>query len=105
MLCSGGGTHNFEIFRGGRVHMADTVVKWLVEETNMEVESKDNNGKTALHYAASGGHFGMVKWLVEEVNIEVDSDGLTALHSAVMGIFRCSNGCWGKEYGSRSQEQ
>jgi len=54
----------------------------------MDVDTKDNQGNTALHYAALWGHLEIVKRLVEERNMDVytkDNQGNTALHYAALG--------------------
>jgi len=54
-------------------------------ELGADVEARDSNRQTALHWAANNGHHDMVKFLVElSADVEArDSNGQTALHLAV----------------------
>ena len=62
-------------------------VRSLVE-SKANVHQTDNNGVTALHWAAHKGHLPVVKYLVTEGQANVDqadNHGRTALHLAVVG--------------------
>ena len=48
------------------------IVRWLVEEKEMDVNVKDNDGLTALHNAAREGRLEIVRWLVEERGWDVN---------------------------------
>jgi ankyrin repeat protein len=57
------------------------MVKWLVEERNVDVNAKDDDGRTVLHYAAWGRDLEKVKWLVEARKVDIrltDTYGRTA---------------------------
>ncbi|EAY07697.1 hypothetical protein TVAG_273810 [Trichomonas vaginalis G3] len=46
---------------------------------------QDNEGKTALHYAAINDNKNFVKWLVDRANFEIsDNEGKTFLHYAAI---------------------
>ncbi|CAB9518383.1 ANK [Seminavis robusta] len=63
------------------------VVKDLLENAGVDVNAKEINGWTALHYAASYGHVAVVETLLEQANVDVlvkTNTGDTALHHAVM---------------------
>jgi ankyrin repeat protein len=59
------------------------VVRLLVE-LGADRDAKDNDGSTALHGAASGGHEAVVRLLVVlgADRDAIDNDGSTALHLA-----------------------
>ncbi|KAK9281005.1 hypothetical protein L1049_003896 [Liquidambar formosana] len=49
---------------------------------------KDSNGRTALHFAASGGRTRVCKYLIEEIKLDMemkDGRGETPLHHATLG--------------------
>jgi glyoxylase-like metal-dependent hydrolase (beta-lactamase superfamily II) len=58
-------------------------VKAWVEKDPQLVNFKDENGRTALHWASRGVHLDVLKYLVENsANVNAtDNDGVTALHS------------------------
>ena len=63
------------------------MVKWLAEQTNVDVNAKSEDGTTALHMAASAfnGRLDVVKCLVEVANAGLDvtdSQGRTAYSRA-----------------------
>lgn len=63
------------------------IVKWLIEERNLDVNGKDSGARTALHHAVRHQRLEVVEWLVEKGNADVDEkdqDGRTALHYSVM---------------------
>ena len=51
----------------------EAVVKLLVARDDVEVDSKDEAGRSPLSYAAENGHEAVVKILVARDNVEVDS--------------------------------
>jgi len=57
-----------------------------VEKANANVEAKNNDGWTPLHYAAWNGHIDAVQYLVEKANANVEAKddiyGSTPLHYA-----------------------
>ncbi len=57
-----------------------TLVKKLIEQ-GADLQAKNNNGWTVLHYAAWNGHLDTVKWLVEKgADLQAkDNHGWTAL--------------------------
>jgi hypothetical protein len=61
----------------------EVVVQQLLE-AKADVEAKDNDGQTALHWAARSSHEVMVRLLLEaKANVEAkDNNGQTALHLA-----------------------
>ena len=65
----------------GRLDM----VKYLVEEMNVDLLSKDLEGDIPLHHAASNGQLSVVKYFIEEKRVFVDTpndNGKTPLHYA-----------------------
>ena len=63
------------------------LVKYLVEEKNLDVKAKSESGYTVLHSAAWNGNLEMVKYLIKngaDVNAKSES-GRTVLHSAASG--------------------
>ncbi len=61
-----------------------------VLDQGAQIESRDAQGRTVLHYAAGHGHYKIVKWLIHKypVLINVKSTrGVTALDEAVAGGF------------------
>jgi ankyrin repeat protein len=68
------------------------ILKLLVETGNVDVDSKDSEGRTPLFWAAAKGHEVVVKLLVETGNVDVnskDSEGRTPL-------------CWAAENGHKA---
>jgi hypothetical protein len=64
------------------------IVKYLVEEQEVDPKSKDKKGAMALHCAASEGYLDIVKYLVEELKVDPRSENeekATALHYAAAG--------------------
>jgi ankyrin repeat protein len=56
-----------------------------LSETDTDVGVRDEEGKTALHFAADSDEWDVVKWLVEERGADIaakDNDGQTVLHYA-----------------------
>jgi len=45
----------------------------LVKEAGADVESKDNDGRTPLRFAAYNGHLETVKFLVKEASADVEA--------------------------------
>ena len=61
------------------------VVKDLLGAANVDVNAKDSDGLTALHWAATEGHVAIVKDLLDAANVDVnakDDRGRTALNRA-----------------------
>jgi len=61
------------------------VVKLLLEQGNVDVNSKDSSGRTPLSFAAEWGNETVVKLLLEQGNVDVnseDSSGRTPLSIA-----------------------
>ena len=72
------------------------IVRFLVENSNCDVNVKDRTGYTPLHHAARKGHIDIVRCLVENSNCDVnvkDRTGYTPLHHAareeLIDIVRC----------------
>lgn len=65
----------------------DEIVKHLIQQENADIEAKDEDGKTALHFAANHGNNKLVEYLLSEgANIEArDNDGRTPLLDAAAG--------------------
>jgi ankyrin repeat protein len=60
-------------------------LQWLINESNIDINSKNHYKKTALHYAAANGHVKTVKFLLKngaEVN-STDELGFTPLRLAI----------------------
>ena len=49
------------------------VVKYLIEEAYVGKDAKDEEGKTALHYASEIGHLDVVEYLIEEAHADKES--------------------------------
>jgi len=49
------------------------VVKLLLKTGKVDVDSKNNNGRTPLSWAAENGHEAVVKLLLETGKVDVDS--------------------------------
>jgi ankyrin repeat protein len=63
----------------------DEIVKWLVEEKELDLNAKDDNGATPLHYAAADGQVEVTKILVKQRELDLnarDNIGATPLHYA-----------------------
>ena len=61
-----------------------TSVQWHIEREHTNINAKDNDGRTALHYASSNSHLNIVSYLVEhnaDINAK-NNKGYTALHFA-----------------------
>ena len=72
-----------EIFDAARNGEVEKIRQLLDNDKNL-LNSKDQSGKTPLHFASQYGHFDMVKILIErgaEVNVE-NNNGETPLHYA-----------------------
>jgi serine/threonine protein kinase len=70
-----------EAIREGRLEL----VRYLVEKYSADVNMKDNDGETALMWAASYRHVDVVRYLVEECSADVntrDNEAHTALRIA-----------------------
>jgi ankyrin repeat protein len=50
-----------------------SVVKLLVDRTDVEADFKDQRGKTPLSYAAENGHEAVVKLLIDRADVDTDS--------------------------------
>ena len=64
------------------------LVKMFMENSGINLNRRDNNGRTGFHWACSQGHSGIVKIFMEnsttysiDLNIE-DNNGMTAFHIA-----------------------
>ena len=44
------------------------MLKFLIDEENVDVNVKANNGKTVLHYATKNSTLEIVKYLVDKMN-------------------------------------
>ena len=51
----------------------EAVVRLLVEQDDVEADSKDERGRTPLWCAVMGGHEAIVRALVEREGVEADS--------------------------------
>ena len=62
------------------------MVKYLIEQQNVDIETKGYNEKTPLHYAWERGHLQIVEYLISKgANVEAkDKDGKYAIHFACM---------------------
>jgi Ankyrin repeats (3 copies)/Ankyrin repeats (many copies) len=62
------------------------IVRHLIEKTNVNINTLDNEGKTLLHLAARSGSFDTVVYLQRTGKIDInarDNGGQTVLHAAV----------------------
>jgi ankyrin repeat protein len=62
-----------------------TSVQYLIEQSHVNVEAKDKNGRTPLHIASEKGQIEVVKYLIEQshANVEAkDKNERTPLHIA-----------------------
>ncbi len=68
--------------------MSSTILQYLfgllqVSFTDVRLSSQDNEGATALHFAASGGHHGILERLLQMGSkVKKDYWGGTPLHDA-----------------------
>ena len=72
--------HNFEGY----------AIRVIDEDANTNINAKDGDGLTALHYAVIKGYPQLVDKLLSDQAIEVnsqDANGMTALHHAVKGRY------------------
>jgi len=53
-------------------------VKYLYEERHVDVEAKDNDGKTPIICASEKGHLEVVKYLFEECHAKITDDVISA---------------------------
>jgi len=51
----------------------DAIVRLLLDEYNVEADSRDKDGRSPLSYAAECGHDAIVRLLVDKSNVEADS--------------------------------
>ena len=61
------------------------IVRWLVEEKQVDPSCRDENGRTPLHAASFGGHLDIVRWLVDVKQVDPscrDEKGRTPLYAA-----------------------
>ena len=66
----------------------EVIVNWLIKRPGVNINLKDDNGRTPLMRATERGHETMVKQLLTHHDIEIDSmdnDGRTALSRAAQG--------------------
>eukprot|EP01083_Nonionella_stella_P082770 228553_1 len=68
------------------------VIRYLLEETEIDVMSTDTETKNSLHLAAANGHLEIVRYFVNETDLDVVSvvemhlfKGQNALHLAALG--------------------
>lgn len=64
------------------------VAKLLVNRHGVDPESRNGEGKTALHSACLRGHRDLVEWLLDELKVDMeqsDNKGFRAIHYAVLG--------------------
>ena len=76
----------FEIKHGHQGH----TIRVIDEDENTDINAKDENGMTALHYAILKGYPQLVDKLLEHEGLDVnsaDGSGMTALHYAVREKF------------------
>ena len=70
------------------------IVKYLVEDQEVDPKSTDEKEATALHHSASEGHLSIVKYLVETQKVDAkstDKEGANALHYAAAGRQETNN--------------
>ena len=62
------------------------VVKYLIETKGINLNTRDNNGKTPLHDAAKQGHFSIVRYLTDKgANLNLkENNGNTLMHFAAL---------------------
>jgi len=51
----------------------DTVVRLLIEQEDVEINSRDSNSQTSLSHAAQRGYEAVVRLLIEHEKVEIDS--------------------------------
>ena len=63
----------------------EEIVKVLMDQPSVDVDAKNNSGKTALHFACSEGHREVCQVLLNfGANIKaISTDKTTPLHSAI----------------------
>jgi ankyrin repeat protein len=93
MLLTLGVSRSFglSVMRGCSIYPTDErrsqmVIKMFLTRTDVNVDSKDRNGRTLLSFAAEQGHVSAVKLLLARNDIDADSkddDGRTPLSFAV----------------------
>ena len=69
---------------GGHVN----IVRWLLEERGVAVDTSNKDGRTALMWACKNGHYEVVRYLCEEGNADVTlrmKDDSSAFDWAVLG--------------------
>ena len=59
------------------------IVELLLKVEEIDVDAKDNLGKTALMYGSENGHYKVVKWLLDNEEINVSDDGCHNHHVSV----------------------
>ena len=66
------------------------MVKFLTNETSVDINSRDLDGYTPLHYACSGGYPKIIKLLISKEginpNIKTLNDGYTPLRMGIMNL-------------------
>ena len=63
-------------------------VKWLLQNTECQVDDQDGTGATMLHLACRFQHTSITEWLVDDADCNVmvrTASGALALHFAVVG--------------------
>jgi ankyrin repeat protein len=60
------------------------IVQHLTIYCNADVETKDNDGCTALYLAICRGHLAVIKYLINECNANVETKYATAIHRAII---------------------
>ena len=76
----------FETIHGSE----ELAIRVIDEDENTDINVKDGDGMTALHYAVIKGYPQLVDKLLEHEGLEINSqdiNGMTALHYAVKGRF------------------
>jgi ankyrin repeat protein len=64
-------------------HIVITYLLKQIDEQKVNIDLKDGDGATALHFAASRGHTPVVKWLLKRgAQIVVDKYGKSPVHDA-----------------------
>jgi ankyrin repeat protein len=82
---------SLSVLRGCSIYPTDEkrsqmVIEMFLARTDVNVDSKDRNGRTPLSFAAEQGHVSAVKLLLARNDIDADSkddDGRTPLSFAV----------------------
>ena len=74
------------------IHMAamskndKNVIKYFIEDLNLDKNTVDENGYSALQFACIGGNIDIVKYLIEEQNFDInqlDNDGESPIFRAI----------------------